>query len=155
MRLIPAHPVHWLAVGLGSGLTKTMPGTFGTVGGMVAFIPALWLTDVWVYIWVLLGALVGPWICGKTARDLNCGDHGSIVWDEWAGIWIALAVAPPSIGAWIAAFVLFRIFDIFKPWPINRLERLKPVGLGIMADDLLAGVFAAAGVVGLAQLGLV
>ncbi|MGB0956971.1 MAG: phosphatidylglycerophosphatase A [Litorivicinus sp.] len=159
MALTPSHPVHWLAVGLGSGLPRVAPGTWGTLGGVVAFLPALWLTEIWVYIWVLLGALVGPYICGKTATDLKCGDHGSIVWDEWAGVWIALAasivVAPDSWWGWLFAFVFFRFFDIFKPWPIHRLERLKPIGLGIMADDLGAGVAAAGCVIVLAQLGLI
>ncbi len=143
MSLTPTHPIHWLAVGLGSGLTKKAPGTFGTIGGMLVFLPALWLPPIWVYLWVLIGALVGPYICGRTANDLKCGDHGSIVWDEWAGIWIALAVAPATWWGWLMAFVLFRIFDIAKPWPVDRLERLKPIGLGIMADDLMAGAMAA------------
>jgi len=143
MRLAPTHPIHWLAVGLGSGLAAKAPGTWGTVGGLIAFIPALWLPDIWVFIWVLLGALIGPYICGRTAQDLGCGDHGSIVWDEWAGVWIALAVAPATWWGWALAFTLFRLFDILKPWPVNRLERLKPPGLGIMADDLMAGFMAA------------
>lgn len=150
--LTPQSPIHWLAVGLGSGLANKAPGTWGTVGGVVAFIPALWLSPSLVWIWVALGALVGPYICGKTANDLKCGDHGQIVWDEWAGVWIALAMAPASIGGWIAAFILFRAFDIFKPWPVHRLEKVKPVGWGIMADDLAAGLMAGACTMGLAPL---
>lgn len=143
MTLRPSHPIHWLAVGLGSGLPTRAPGTWGTLGGLIIFLPSLWLSWQWVALWVVLGALVGPYICGRTARDLDCGDHGSIVWDEWAGIWIALALAPATWWGWALAFALFRLFDIVKPWPVDRLEKLQPVGLGIMADDLMAGVMAA------------
>jgi len=143
MTLRPSHPIHWLAVGLGSGLPTRAPGTWGTLGGLIIFLPSLWLSWQWVTLWVVLGALVGPYICGRTARDLGCGDHGSIVWDEWAGIWIALALAPATWWGWALAFGLFRLFDIVKPWPVDRLEKLQPVGLGIMADDLMAGVMAA------------
>lgn len=108
--------------------------------------------DWGLWLVVVLGAVVGPYICGKTANDLNCGDHGSIVWDEWAGVWIALAMAPTSASGWLCAFVLFRLFDILKPWPVHRLEKAKPVGWGIMADDLAAGLMAGLCTMGLAYL---
>ena len=149
MRLRPQHWIHWLAVGLGSGLRRPAPGTWGTLGGVVAFLPVIYLPVSIACIWVVLGALVGPYICGRTARDLGCGDHGSIVWDEWAGVWIALLLAPVTWWGWLFAFALFRVFDIWKPWPIHRIEKLKPVGFGIMIDDLVAGLFAGVLVYGL------
>lgn len=129
-------------MGLGSGLPRKAPGTWGTVGGLVAMLPVLWLPPYMAWAWVFVGVVFGSFICGRTATELRVGDHGSIVWDEWAGIWIALALVPQTWGAWLAAFVLFRLFDIAKPWPVNRAEKLKPIGLGIMADDVLAGFLA-------------
>ena len=96
------------------------------------------------YLSLIIGLfIVGIWICGKAGRVLGAHDHGAIVWDEMVGFWVTMAVAP-SGWLWIlAGFVLFRLFDIWKPWPISWLDRRIGGGLGVMADDLLAGIYAA------------
>lgn len=95
------------------------------------------------YLAVLAVAIVaGVWLCGRTSRDLGVHDHGGIVWDEFAGFWLTMVAAPSGWGWIIAGFLLFRLFDILKPWPISWLDRRVHGGLGIMLDDLVAGAFA-------------
>ena len=89
-------------------------------------------------------AVVGIWICGQTARDLGVHDHGGIVWDEIVGMLIALTAAPPGWLWLVAGFAMFRLFDVVKPWPISTLDREVGGGLGIMLDDILAGLCALA-----------
>lgn len=141
----PRNPVHLLACGLGSGLAPKAPGTFGTL----AALPFWWLTATclpfWGYVLVTLAiCAVGPWICGKTSRDMGVHDSGHIVWDEFAGLFITLLALPVSLGSAVLGFLAFRLFDIWKPWPISWLDRNVKGGTGIMVDDILAGIFAAA-----------
>lgn len=140
----PKHPVHFLAAGFGSGLMPFAPGTFGTL----AALPLWWLLAYCLPLWgyavaTLLVIAVGPYLCGKTSRDMGVHDHGSIVWDEFAGLLIALIALPLSWQTAVLGFVLFRIFDILKPWPISWLDKRVQGGTGIMIDDIVAGVFAA------------
>lgn len=146
-------PVLLLALGFGAGLVPRAPGTAGTLVG-VAIYAALVPLPAWVYAGVLLAAVIGgvP-LCAVAARRLGQHDHPAIVWDEIAGFLVA-AVALPAHPAWIgAAFVAFRAFDIAKPFPISLLDRRLPGGLGIMLDDVLAGL-AACGLVHAVRLGL-
>lgn len=135
-------PVHLLALGFGSGLAPVAPGTFGTLVGVVAvfFVHPLPLI---LELAVIVAAFVaGIWLCGESARRLGVHDHPGIVWDEITGMLITMAFAPDG-WIWIAAgFVLFRFFDILKPWPIRKLDHGMAGGLGIMLDDVLAGVYA-------------
>lgn len=137
-------PVLLLAFGFGSGLARFAPGTFGTV----AAIPLYWLfaqTDLIVYsLLTLIATVAGIWICGIAAEKLGEHDFGGIVWDEIAGLLITLWFAPVNWQTLLAGFILFRFFDIVKPWPIRWIDRKVTGGLGIMLDDVLAGVFAAA-----------
>lgn len=136
-------PVHLLALGFGAGLSPKAPGTVGTLVGVAgyAFIEPLgWRAHGLI---VLLAALAGIWICGESARRLGVHDHGGIVWDEIVGYWLTMWLAPPGWSWMLAGFVLFRFFDIVKPWPIRVLDRRVHGGFGIMVDDLVAGVFAA------------
>jgi phosphatidylglycerophosphatase A len=137
-------PVHLLAVGLGSGLAPRAPGTAGTLVGVAAYAVLENLHwPVYVLICVLLAA-TGVFICGRTARDLGVHDHPAIVFDEVVGYLVTMVAAPPG-WLWIGiGFVLFRFFDILKPWPISVLDRRIGGGVGIMVDDVLAGVFACA-----------
>lgn len=144
-RIQLTNPIHFLALGFGSGLSPFMPGTMGTL----AAIPLVWLMasylDSGFYLLLTsLAALIGIWICGKTAEDMQVHDHGAIVWDEVAGYMIAMIAVPLSWQNLLVAFLLFRFFDIIKPWPISWLDKTLHGGLGIMADDLLAGVFSLA-----------
>lgn len=137
------NPVHWLAFGFGAGTISMAPGTFGT---LVA-VPIHQLIQGWP-LWFYLSMTgvmftVGIWLCGRTAHDIGVHDHSGIVWDEIVGFLITMTAAPRG-WQWVAlGFVLFRFFDILKPWPIRRLERAVPGGLGIMLDDVLAAVYAA------------
>jgi phosphatidylglycerophosphatase A len=135
-------PSYWLAIGLGSGLAPKAPGTAGT---LVAIPLYLLLNGLWVWHYVavvIAGFLVGIWICASAARVLGVHDDPSIVWDEIIGFLITMIAAPPGWW-WIATgFVLFRVFDIAKPWPIRTIDRRVSGGLGIMLDDVLAGIYA-------------
>jgi phosphatidylglycerophosphatase A len=123
-----ADPVHFLALG-GLGIALALaPLGFG-----------------WNLAATLAAVVAGIWICGESARRLGVHDHPAIVWDEVAGMMIAMLAAPDSWWGAVLAFVLFRIFDIAKPWPIREIDHGMRGGAGIMLDDVLAGVFAALG----------
>ncbi|MBY4675544.1 phosphatidylglycerophosphatase A family protein [Marinobacterium arenosum] len=146
MNKVPAsvwrNPIHFLAFGLGSGASPWAPGTVGT---LAAIIPYLWFAKLSLPLYLLMlvvTTLIGIWLCERTSRDIGVHDHGGIVWDEFVGFWLTMLAAPAG-WQWIAiGFVLFRIFDILKPWPIRWADRKVHGGLGIMLDDLLAGVYA-------------
>lgn len=140
-------PVLLLACGFGSGLAPRAPGTAGSLAALaLAAGAAPWLAS-WApaALWLIVAAAIlgGIAICGAAARRLAAPDHPAIVWDEFAGLWLTLALAPAGLGGWVAGFVLFRFFDIVKPWPIAWIDRRGKGGLGIMADDLAAGLLAA------------
>jgi phosphatidylglycerophosphatase A len=136
------NPVQFLAFGFGSGLSPVAPGTAGTL----AAIPLYYLmvqTGPLVYaMLVLLAAVVGCWICGTASRQLGVHDHGGIVWDEFVGYWITMWLLPPDWIWVLAGFLVFRVYDVVKPWPVGWLDRRVEGGLGIMADDILAGIMA-------------
>ena len=145
------NPIHLLAFGLGSGLAKKAPGTFGTL----AAIPVWWLllqdTPLWAYLCVLCASFAfGVWICHVTSNDMQVHDHGGIVWDEWVGLWITYLLIPNGWLWLVIGFLLFRFFDIVKPWPIKWLDQRVHGGFGIMIDDVIAGIFALICVQGLA-----
>lgn len=137
------NPWHLLATGFGSGLSPIVPGTMGTVAAIPFYLLMAQLPFSAYLIITLVAAAVGITICQKTSDDMGIHDHGSIVWDEFVGFWITMAVAPVASLQWIlAGFVLFRFFDMVKPWPISWLDRQVHGGLGIMVDDILAGFMA-------------
>jgi phosphatidylglycerophosphatase A len=142
-RQVLTDPVHILAFGFGAGLAPTAPGTVGSLLGVLL----AWLTlDLGLLIQLGVAAglfLAGIWICGESARRLGIHDHGGIVWDEITGMFVTLLVAPSTIAAWVLGFLLFRAFDIVKPWPIRDLDHRLGGGLGIMLDDLVAALYAA------------
>lgn len=135
--------IHFLAFGFGSGHAPRAQGTFGTL----AAIPLYWMLaslPLGGYLAVVVAMFaLGVWLCGRTARDMAVHDHPGIVWDEFVGFLITMTAAPLAWQWVLAGFVLFRVFDIVKPWPIRWLDRQVHGGLGIMIDDVLAGVFAA------------
>ncbi len=140
-----ATPTGFLAFGLGSGLSPVAPGT---AGSLAALVPAIALTAVPLWVGLLLVALafgLGCYLCGQTSRRLGVHDHGGIVWDEFVGLWLVLLFLPFDPFWWLAGFTLFRLFDIFKPWPIRWLDEKVEGGLGIMIDDVLAAVYALMG----------
>ena len=141
---ILSDPILFMAFGFGSGLAKKAPGTFGTL----AAIPVYGLfaqTDSLIYsLLTILVTVVGVRICDIAAEKLGEHDFGGIVWDEIAGYLITMWLVPLTWKTILAGFILFRFFDILKPWPIKWLDRKVHGGFGIMIDDVLAGVFAGA-----------
>lgn len=143
-RISMRNPVHFLALGFGSGLVPFMPGTWGSLAA-VPLIVAMSLLPEWGYVALtLLACMVGNYLCGKTAEDMRVHDHGSIVWDEVAGMMITFAFIPVHWQSLLAGFVLFRLFDIVKPWPIGPIDKHVHGGTGIMLDDIVAGIMACA-----------
>ena len=136
------NPVHFLAFGLGSGAAPRAPGTFGTLAALLLYLVLPTMSPLAYAVFLLAGFLLGVWICGKTARDIGVHDHGGIVWDEFIGFWLTMFLAPPGLFWLLSGFVLFRVFDIVKPWPIRWFDRHVHGGFGIMIDDVLAGVMA-------------
>lgn len=140
---ILSDPVLFLAFGFGSGLAKKAPGTFGTLAAIPIYLllvqtgqPAYWIATLFI-------SVLGIWICGQAAQKLGEHDFGGIVWDEIAGLLVTLAFVPFSWQTLMAGFVLFRFFDIVKPWPIRWIDQKVDGGLGIMLDDIIAAFFAA------------
>ena len=144
------NPVHLLALGFGSGAAPKAPGTCGTLVAVILYWPLSQLNLNQYLLMVLVTCVVGIYLCGKTAEDLGVHDHGSIVWDEFAGFWITMIAAPVGWVWVLIGFVLFRFFDIIKPWPINWIDKKVTGGLGIMLDEVVAGVMAALVLQGLA-----
>jgi phosphatidylglycerophosphatase A len=136
------NPIQFLAFGFGSGLSPKAPGTAGTLVAVpIYLLIAPWSLPLYTA-FILATALVGIWICGEASRQLGVHDHGGIVWDEFVGFWITMW-ALPSAWPWVlAGFLAFRVFDVAKPWPIGLLDRKVHGGLGIMLDDIVAGLMA-------------
>lgn len=135
-------PAGFLAFGLGSGLSPAAPGTLGSVLALPLALGWIWLSPIWVAPLLGLAFLLGIHLCGVTTRRLGVHDHSGIVWDEFVGMWAVLAFTPADWRWWLAALVLFRIFDIMKPWPIKWVDRRVAGGFGIMLDDVMAAGYA-------------
>jgi phosphatidylglycerophosphatase A len=154
-RALLRHPAGWIACGFGSGLSPVAPGT---AGSLLALLPWLGLRELpapYFGAVVLAAFALGVWACDWAVRALKVADPSAVVWDEFVGQWIALAplVLWPRGWPWIAAgFVLFRIFDIAKPWPVSWADRKIGGGLGVMLDDVIAGIYAALVLVALQQI---
>lgn len=134
--------VLFLAQGFGSGRAPVAPGTFGTLPGVVLAL-ALLPTPLPVYIGITVLLLaVGIPLCGEAAIALGRKDPPSVVWDEIVGMLVTMTAVPLSLTSLLAGFALFRLFDIWKPWPIGWVDRRVQGGLGIMLDDIIAGVMA-------------
>jgi len=135
-------PTGFVAFGFGSGLSRFAPGTAGTVAAIPFAILLKSLPLAWF--WLLLGVffLAGIYFCDVASKRLGQHDPGGIVWDEMVAYWLTVAFLPISWPWWLAAFFLFRFFDIWKPWPIRQVEKRFGGGLGIMLDDILAALYA-------------
>ena len=135
------NPIHLLAFGFGSGLAPKAPGTFGTLAAVPLYF-ALAPLSLPLYLLIVVASFAfGVWICDITSKDLGVHDHPGIVWDEFVGLWVTL-IAAPAGWWWVAVgFLLFRLFDIWKPWPIGWADRRVSGGFGIMLDDLIAGLY--------------
>ncbi|HET6633028.1 MAG TPA: phosphatidylglycerophosphatase A [Rhodanobacteraceae bacterium] len=143
-RALLAHPAGWIALGFGSGLAPRMPGTAGSALALLPWLALRELPPLPYLLVLLLAFALGIWACGVAGRRIGVADHGAFVWDEFVGQWLALlpALAAPAWWA-LVGFVLFRLFDIAKPWPIRWADRRVKGGFGVMLDDVLAGLAAA------------
>ena len=142
LKLLFSHPAHFFGLGFGSGLAPKAPGTVGTLVGL----PLFWLIagyalNVQLFIIAAL-FVVGIYCCDKTGKTLGVADHGAIVWDEIVAMMLVLAFTPHTWLAWLVSFLLFRLFDIWKPFPIRQFDATLKNGFGVMFDDLLAAIYA-------------
>ena len=134
------NPVNLLAFGLGSGCAPKAPGTFGTAMAVLFYIPLQYL-PLWLYLgFIVVTFILGVWLCDQASKTLGVHDHGGIVWDEFVGYWITMIAAPAGWVWMLIGFLLFRLFDIWKPWPIGYFDKHVKGGLGIMMDDVVAGI---------------
>lgn len=143
-RFLFRHPAHFLALGFGAGLAPKAPGTFGTLLGLPLFAILMQLPEASHLAVIALLFLAGIPICQKAGDALGVSDHGSIVWDEIVAMLLVLEFTPHTWPWWAAAFALFRLFDIWKPFPIRQCDARLKGGFGVMFDDLLAALFAIA-----------
>ena len=136
------NPVNFLAFGLGSGCAPKAPGTFGTAAAVLFYLPLQYLS-IWLYLgFIVVSFILGVWLCDRASKTLGVHDHGGIVWDEFVGYWITMIAAPAGWVWMLVGFLLFRLFDIWKPWPIKMADDVVEGGFGIMIDDVLAGIYA-------------
>ena len=143
VRFLLAHPAHFIALGFGSGLSPFAPGTFGTLVAIpFAFALRAYTNDVVFMVAIVLLFAVGAWAAQVTGRDLGVADHGSIVIDEVAAFLLVLFFVGGGVLQQAVAFLLFRVFDIVKPPPIRQVDAAYKNGIGVMADDVLAALYA-------------
>ncbi len=138
------HPLGWIALGFGSGLFPKAPGTAGSLVALLLWFLLLmklhWLAQIGV---IVLACALGVWASAWAIKQIRISDPGYIVWDEFVGMWIALLALPGGIIWPFIAFIMFRLFDVFKPWPVSWADRQVKGAWGVMLDDILAGLLAA------------
>ncbi len=142
IKFLLSHPAHFFALGFGSGLAPKAPGTLGTLVGF----PLFWLISNYTFNTQLMITttlfIMGVYVCDKTGKVLGVADYGGIVWDEIVAMMLVLTFTPLNWFWWFAAFLLFRLFDIWKPDPICYFDAKLKNGFGVMFDDLLAAIYA-------------
>lgn len=140
---ITSHPIHFLAFGFGTGLSPKAPGTVGTLVGLpLYYLLQLILPQSGIFIVLTLLFIAGIYICDVSGKAVGVQDHSGIVWDEIVAVALVLMFVPLTITGFIIAFALFRLFDIWKPFPIGYCDQNFHNGFGVMFDDLLAAVYA-------------
>jgi len=143
VRFLLAHPAHCIALGFGAGLSPVAPGTVGTAAALLAYFAlATFLPPLAIAFLAIPLFFVGVWACGIAGRNLGVEDHGAFVWDEIVAFLPLAALASSSLALQALAFALFRLFDIWKPFPIRQFEKRVRGGFGVMLDDLLAACYA-------------
>lgn len=156
-RFVIAHPAHFVAFGFGSGLAPVAPGTVGTLFAWITYplLRVFYMDDAQFFLFLGFMAVFGTWCVHLTGRHLGEHDHGGIVWDEILPFWAVLTFVPPMLVnsphglfflgsgfAWqLAAFALFRLFDIVKPPPASYFDRRVANGFGVMMDDVVAAAY--------------
>ncbi len=138
------NPIYFLALGFGSGCSPKAPGTLGTLVGVIIYL-GLQVIAINNYFYigiVVLMFILGIWLCDRTARQFGVHDHQAIVWDEIVGYLVTMIMVPYQWMWIVAGFILFRLFDILKPWPVSWADKAVRNGFGIMLDDLIAAIYA-------------
>lgn len=131
---------HSAAIGFGLGKLPLVPGTWGTLGGVVLYLLLLPFSLPVYLIVTFIAFVYGCHLCEKVSQEMQVYDHSSVVWDEIVGYCVSMIAVPRGIAWMCAGFVLFRLFDIIKPWPIRWVDTHMKSGLGMMLDDVLAGI---------------
>jgi phosphatidylglycerophosphatase A len=141
-RFMLSHPAHFVALGFGTGLAPVAPGTVGTLLAFPLYsLLALQMGALALFGVILLLFAVGVWACERTGRAMGIADHSGMVWDEVVAMMLILLIVPAGVSWWIAAFFLFRFFDVVKPPPIRHFDRTLKGGFGVMFDDILAAFY--------------
>lgn len=141
-RFMLAHPAHFVALGFGTGLAPVAPGTVGTLLAYPLFqVLAPYLSSMELFGVIVLFFLLGVWACEVTGRAMGIADHSGMVWDEVVAMLLILLVIPAGLYWWIAAFFLFRFFDVVKPQPIRYFDQTLKGGFGVMFDDIVAAFY--------------
>jgi phosphatidylglycerophosphatase A len=135
-------PAHFFALGFGAGLSKVAPGTLGTLVALPLFSILMQAPELVHYTTILVLFVLGIPLCEVAGKNLGVSDHGSIVWDEIVAMLLVLEFTPLAWQWWVVAFLLFRLFDIWKPFPIRQCDAKLKGGFGVMFDDLLAAIYA-------------
>lgn len=133
-------PTYFIAFGFGSGLMPFAPGTWGTIAAMPVYLLLAGQPLVIYLLMTILAFLLGVWVSDKVSQEMGVHDYSGIVWDEVVGYLLTMTMAPVGLGWMVIGFVLFRIFDIWKPQPIRSVDKQVHGGLGIMLDDVLAAI---------------
>ena len=141
--VILRHSAGWIASGFGAGLSPRAPGTCGSLVALIPWWFGLRHLDLSSYLAVLvLAFVIGVWAANWVIAKTGISDPSVVVWDEFIGLWITLLLAPQGLGWMLAGFGLFRLFDIYKPWPVSWADQQLHGGVGVMFDDILAGIYA-------------
>lgn len=143
-KFIFSHPAHFFAFGFGAGLSPYAPGTVGTLVALPLFFLLRDLDPVIYFSLVAVLYAAGIWLCDIAGKALGVPDHGGIVWDEIVAFLLVLHFSPPTLLGYTVAFLLFRLFDIWKPFPIRYADQHIHGGGGVMFDDLLAAIYSVA-----------
>jgi phosphatidylglycerophosphatase A len=141
-KFLVGRPAHFFALGFGTGLSRIAPGTLGTLVALPLFALLMQAPELVHYTTITVLFVLGIPLCEVAARNLGVSDHGSIVWDEIVAMLLVLEFTPLSWQWWVVAFLLFRLFDIWKPFPIRQCDTRFKGGFGVMFDDLLAAIYA-------------
>ncbi len=149
-------PARVLALGFGSGLLRPAPGTWGTLLAWLIWLAAISrLNDTGVALVLLVGFGYGCWACQRVGKELGRPDDSRMVWDEMVAFWLVLWLTPPGFFAQLAAFLLFRLFDIVKPPPIGWFDARLKNGFGVMWDDIVAALYSLLVLAVLFQIGVI
>jgi len=138
------NPLYFLAFGLGSGAMPFAPGTFGTLMAIPFYLALRSLPLTAYIIFVIAFFALSAYLCDRLSREIHVHDHPGMCIDEFAGFFVTMINAPHGVGWIILGFILFRIFDIWKPWPIGLIDEKVTGGVGMVLDDVVAGLFSCA-----------